>query len=86
MARSGELDDECGGVVLTGSKTRRIGRRASRIALSDFASRVDSRSGSSSIRSRPHAVTPNLVSKATAPLPILSLACEAASGWAPRAW
>src|SRR5208337_3085328 len=30
------------------------------------------------IRSRPHAVTPNLVSKATAPLPILSLDCEAA--------
>ena len=29
-------------------------------------------------RSRPHAVTPNIVSKATAPLPILSLACEAA--------
>ena len=27
-------------------------------------------------------MTPNVVSKATAPLPILSLACEAASGWA----
>src|SRR5208283_5972672 len=31
------------------------------------------------IRSRPQAVTPNLISKATAPLPILSLACEAAA-------
>ena len=30
-------------------------------------------------------MTPNLVSKATAPLPILSLACEAARGWAHRA-
>src|SRR5580698_3252338 len=28
-------------------------------------------------RLRPHAVTPSVVSKATAPLPFLSLACEA---------
>ena len=30
------------------------------------------------LRSRPHAVTPSVVSKTTAPLPFLSLACEAA--------
>ena len=35
-------------------------------------------SRSRTLRSRPHAVTPSVVSKTTAPLPFLSLACEAA--------
>ncbi|MGO9921819.1 MAG: hypothetical protein ACLQIB_44880, partial [Isosphaeraceae bacterium] len=76
-SRSELRRDDAGGVVLTGSKTLRI--EPARVKDQPFGLRscVDP-VWQFVIRSRPHAVTPNLVSKATAPLPILSLACEAA--------